>query len=62
MCVSVSVCRPRGSAACVFVVVVAVVVAVVSCFLIRSATTQFRLHFQVPERIFWPPILEMCQL
>ena len=61
MCVSVSVCRPRGSAACVFVVVVAVVVAVVSSFL-RSATTQFRLHFQVPERIFWPPILEMCQL
>ena len=55
-CVSVceSVCRPRGLAACnvvAAVVDVVAVVVVVSCFL-RSATTQFRLHFKVQERIF----------
>ena len=40
--------------------VVAVVVVIFS--FLRSATTQFRPHFQVPERIFWPHIWEMCQL
>ena len=40
--------------------VVAVVVVIFS--FLRSATTQFRPHFQVPERIFLPPIWEMCKL
>ena len=54
MSVCESVCRPRGLAACnvvAAVVDVVAVVVVVSCFL-RSATTQFRLHFKVQERIF----------